>query len=155
MKRYLKEFGAVLLLVSLPIIIVAILFIIAFSIVGWYADMEQSKIQKEITAYVIENKDAIEIDSPLGHRAFHYTSTGTWDTEVNCGYYYSSEDIYLFTHKNPLYDEGGIYGVTLSSENSTPYKNGYREDGMYGNPLNWYYTEKICANWYYYELHLG
>ena len=141
------------MLVSLPIIIVAILFIIAFSIVGWYTDMEQSKIQKEITAYVLENKDTIEIDSPLGHQAFHHFGTGSWDTEVNYGYYYSPEDVHLFIYENPLFDGSGIYGVPLSSENSTPYKNGYREDGLYGDDQDWYYTEKICANWYYYELH--
>lgn len=142
-----------LLLVPLALLIAFVLLILViFLIIGWQADMEQSKIQKEITAYVLENRDTIEINSPLGHQAFHYFGTGSWDTEVNYGYYFSPEDVYLFAYEDPLYDESGIYGYPLSLEHSTPYKNGYRKDGIYGDPLDWYYTEKICDNWYYYEL---
>lgn len=156
MKRHTKWLLLPLALILTPIamlIAVAILVLVIFLIVGWYADVEQCRIQEEITAYVLANKDSIEIDAPFGDQAFHYTSTGSWDTEVNYGYYYSPEDIFLFTHKNPLYDEGGIYGVPLSLEYSTPCRNGYRDDGIYGDAHDWYYTEKICDNWYYYELH--
>jgi len=156
MKRYAKLLLIPLALILAPVAILIafiLLILVIFLIVGWCADAEQYRIQKEITAYVLENKSTIEIDSPLGHQAFHYFGTGSWDTEVNYGYYYSPEDVYLFAYEDPLYDESGIYGYPLSLEHSTPYKNGYREEGLYGDDQDWYYTEKICANWYYYELH--
>lgn len=138
MKRYFKEVGFLFLLVSLPIIIVVILFIIAFSIVGWYADMEQSKIQKEITAYVLENKDTIEINAPYGYQHFEYACTGLVSASVEFGYYYSKND----THN-----------ISTAADNR--YKDGYREDGIGSDPVDWYYSEKICNHWYYYEFHDG
>ena len=156
MKRYAKLLLIPLALILVPVAILIafiLLILVIFLIVGWCADAEQYRIQKEITAYVLEHKSTIEIDSPLGHQAFHYFGTGSWDTEVNYGYYYSPEDVYLFAYEDPLYDESGIYGPRLSLKHSTPYRKGYRDDGLYGDDQDWYYTEKICANWYYYELH--
>lgn len=147
MKRYLKW-------ILIPVAVGSIFFTAGSIFVG-VSSLQDWQTKNEIFDYVLENKDSIEIDAPFGHQAFHYTSTGSWDTEVNYGYYYSPEDAYLFTHEDPLYDESGIYGVPLSLEYSTPYRNGYRDDGIYGDAQDWYYTEKICDNWYYYELHDG
>ncbi len=156
MNRYKDGLSTLLIVALVPVaklIVFALFLSVIFLVVGVHDDIEQAKIQKEITAYVLENKDTIKIDSPLGHQAFHYFGTGSWDTEVNYGYYYSPEDIYLFAYEDPLYEESGIYGPPLSLKYSTPYRNGYRDDGIYGDDHDWYYTEKICANWYYYELH--
>ncbi len=156
MNRYKDGLLTLLIVILIPVakLIVFALFLSAiFLAIGVHDDIEQAKIRKEIFSYVLENKDTIEIDSPLGHQAFHYFSTGSWDTEINYGYYYSPEDVYLFAYEDPLYDESGIYGPRLSLKHSMPYRKGYRDDGLYGDDQDWYYTEKICANWYYYELH--
>lgn len=156
MKRYLKWIlipGALVLSPVIILVEICIVFFVIGSIFIGVGNFRDWQTKNKIFDYVLENKDSIEIDAPFGHQAFHYTSTGSWDTEVNYGYYYSPEDAYLFTHEDPLYDKSGIYGSPLSLEHSTPYEDGYREDGIYGDPLDWYYTEKICDNWYYYELH--
>jgi len=141
MKRYFEWLSVPLALILSPIAIlitVAIPFIVAFSIVGWHADMEENKIQKEITDYVLENKDSIELNTPRGYQSFVYTYTPTFDGGIEFGYYYSEDNTYI--------------GDT-SEKNR--YRKGYRTDAFGGDPFDWYYTEKICDQWFYYEDHDG
>ena len=106
---------------------------------------EAKQIKTEILEYVLQNKDSIEIDAPFGYQVFRYAGTGDVTSSVDYGYYYSENDVYL------SYGGGG-----LSMKPETKYKNGYRYYGAINNdPTDWYYTEKICDNWYYYELHDG
>lgn len=140
-KRHIKWILIPVALILSPVIILVEVFIVIFiigSISNWHASLEWEAIQNEITTYVLENKDSIEIDTLYGYQHFEYTYTGFWDASVEFGYYYSEND----THNgNPTEDER--------------YKNGYRIDGIDGDPVDWYYSEKICDHWYYYELHDG
>ena len=83
--------------------------------------------------HVPENKDQIEVTE--NKQTSHYASTGLAIAGVEYGYYYDSED--RFERK----DE--------------PYRNGFRWDGYPDDPTDWYYTERICENWFYYEVHDG
>lgn len=99
---------------------------------------ERSDIKAEIFEYVLQNKDNIELDPNKMYQEFFYRATGDITAGVDYGYYYSE------------YDK---YEVAPSEENR--YKSGYRIFGINGDPADWYYTEKICDHWYYYELHDG
>ena len=118
--------AAVLLLIS-P-------FAIFWTIGSIAGHVQDQQIKKDVFEYVLENKDTLQLDAPRNHQEFIFTTTGSWDTYVEYGYYYSEDD---------------TYSITPTKERE--YKNGYRIDTVYGDPLDWYYTEKICDNWYYYE----
>lgn len=121
---------------------------------GIAGSVERHRIRSEVFEFILENKDTIEADSPHENQAFHYTSTGFSDAGVNFGYYYSAEDNHLFIYDDPLW--GSTSGDAISPDKwATSYRKGLRVDEVYGDPLDWYYTEKICNNWYYYELHDG
>jgi len=140
MKRYFKWFLALLVLVFHPIILlVAVLLLVLTlgTIGGWCASWEWNTIQKEVTAYVLENKDSIPLNSPDRDQTFVYMTGGSWDTHLEFGYYYSSDDTYRY--------------VTPTKENK--YKKGYRMYGIPNDKHDWYYTAKLCDHWYYYELH--
>ena len=36
-----------------------------------------------------------------------------------------------------------------------PYRHGYRTYGIPDEDTDWYYEERICENWFYYEIHDG
>lgn len=137
MEQHTKCFLAPLAAILIPIAILVTLVLAVFFTADWYADMEQSKLQKEITAYVLKNKDTIEINAPYGYQHFEYACTGLVSASVEFGYYYSKND----THNISTADNR--------------YKDGYREDGIGSDPVDWYYSEKICNHWYYYEFHDG
>ena len=138
MKRYFKEVGFLFLLVSIPVIIVIVLIFAIGTIGVWHASWEWGTIQKEVMTYVLENKDSIELNAPRGYQSFVYTYTPTFDGGIEFGYYYS---------------EDNTYNGDTSEKNR--YRKGYRTDNYGGDPFDWYYTEKICDYWFYYEGHDG
>lgn len=141
MKRYLKWILIPLALILFPIIILIGVAIVVFtigSIGSWHASLEWKAIQNEITAYVLENKDSIEQSVADGYQRFVYTYTPTFDGGIEFGYYYS---------------EDNTYNGDTSKEKR--YRKGYRTDDFGGDPFDWYYTEKICDQWFYYEDHDG
>ena len=154
----MKQLTKTLLIVIACVCCVALLLVLFFALPGMVGgiagSIEQQKIRRDVLDFVLENKDTIEVTSPHGKQAFHYKDTGSWDTSVYFGYYYSAEDNYLFIYEAPLWGSGE-YGSTISYNESRSYKKGIRIDGIFGDPIDWYYTEKICDNWYYYELHDG
>lgn len=99
---------------------------------------EAKQIKAEIFEYVLQNKDSIEIDAEDDYKEFFYKGTGDITSSVDYGYYYTKDDDYEFP-----------------SGRGEKYKNGFRLDNLGNDPTDWYYTEKICDNWYYYELHDG
>lgn len=141
MKQHFKWFFAILLMGFHPIIEFAAVLLLVFIlgiIGGWHASWEWNAIQKEVTAYVLENKDSIELNAPRGYQSFVYTYTPTFDGGIEFGYYYS---------------EDNTYNGDTSKNNR--YRKGYRTDDYGGDPFDWYYTEKICDQWFYYEDHDG
>lgn len=128
-----------LLLAPLALLIAFILLILViFLIVGWQSDMEERQIQKEITSYVLEHKDTIERNTPHEYRSFVYTYTPTFDGGIEFGYYYSEDNKY-----------------TGDTSKMSRYRKGYRMDNVRGDPFDWFYTERICDKWFYYEDHDG
>ena len=141
MKRY-KDGFLTLLIMSLVPVAILVAFLLLFFIIGtigsWHASWEWRAIQKEVTAYVLENKESIELNTPGGHQTFVYAYTPTFDGGIEFGYYYS---------------EDNTYNSDTSKENQ--YRRGYRTDDYGGDPFDWYYTERICDQWFYYEEHDG
>ena len=90
-------------------------------------------MRKEIMEYVLENKDHIEITE--ANQRFPYAYTGLAIAGVEYGYCFDAEDRFEMKGK--------------------PYRNGYRTDGYPDDPTDWYYTERICENWFYYKVHDG
>lgn len=154
----MKQLTKALFIVTACVCCAALLLVLFFALPGLVGGIvgstEQQKIRSDVFRFVLENKGTIEVTAPHGNQAFHHTDTGSWDTSVYFGYYYSEEDNYLFIYEDPLWG-GGEYGITISPNESKSYKKGIRIDGIFGDPIDWYYTEKICDNWYYYELHDG
>ena len=141
MKQRFKWLLAILLLWFHPIVELAagLLLVLAIGAIGgWHASWEWNVIQKEVTAYVLENKDSIELSAPRGYQSFVYTYTPTFDGGIEFGYYYSKDN---------------TYNGNTSKKNR--YRKGYRTDNYGGDPFDWYYTEKICDHWFYYEDHDG
>ena len=105
-------------------------FVLPGAIGGIIGHIQDQQIKKDVFEYVLENKDTLQLGALHNHQEFIFTTTGSWDTYVEYGYYYSEDD---------------TYSITPTKERE--YKNGYRIDTVYGDPLDWYYTEKICDNW--------
>ena len=95
-------------------------------------------MQKEIYAYVLENKDVFEKNPPQHDELILYDCTGIVSAGVDYGYYYSSDD---------------TYNTYTGLQNE--YRNGYRKNGYPDDSTDWYFTSKICEHWYYYEIHDG
>lgn len=141
MKRCADWFLTSLIVIVIPVAIATAVLLLIFAIgtIGvWHASWEWSAIQKEVTTYVLENKDSIELNAPHGYQNFVYTYTPTFDGGIEFGYYYS---------------EDSTYNGDTSEKNR--YRKGYRTDNFGGDPFDWYYTEKICDHWFYYEDHDG
>ena len=98
-----------------------------------YGKIENRVICREVTNYVLENRDSIVVIDD--HQSFVYKTTGMVSAGVEYGYYFDAEN--EFVMKGMLY------------------RNGYRTDGYPDDPTDWYYTERICENWFYYEVHDG
>lgn len=154
----MKQLTKTLLVIVACACCVALLLVLFFALPGMaggiVGSIEQYRVRSDVFKFVLENRDAIDITSPYGEQAFHHTDTGSWDTSVYFGYYFSVDDNYRFIYEDPLWG-GGEYGSSISPNESRAYKKGIRIDGVFGDSIDWYYTEKICDNWYYYELHNG
>ena len=126
--RYILPFLAIMLA---PFI----LFCLLLAGLSVFRDVRYRQIRNEIFSYVQKNADRIELDSPDTYQEFFYTSTGLQDGGVEYGYYYDPDDDYAFCGE--------------------PYRKGYRTYGIPDDDTDWYYTERICENWFYYEIHDG
>ena len=138
MKRYRDGILAWLIMTIVPVAILAVFSLFLFVplfFIGGYGDIEQSSVRKEIFAYVMENKDELVLEVVPG-KEIEYAYVGFWDASIEYGYYYSEHQ-----------------GIPSSPESR--YRSGYRFDGYGGDPVDWYYFEPICENWYYYEIHDG
>lgn len=98
-----------------------------------YGKIENRAICREVTNYVLENRDSIVVIDD--HQPFVYKTTGMVSAGVEYGYYFDAENEFV------------MKGMS--------YRNGYRTDGYPDDPTDWYYTERICENWFYYEVHDG
>lgn len=96
---------------------------------------QRLQIRNEIFDYVLENHANSDIGIPNGYQEFVYATTGLLDGGVEYGYYYSPDDDHC-----------------LQGE---PYRRGYRTYGIPDDETDWYYSERICENWFYYEIHDG
>lgn len=100
-----------------------------------YGKIQNSKIRNDVFEYVLENKDTIELKNKNESEEFLFTTTGLSIGGVEYGYYYSPDNDYSMTGE--------------------PYKKGYRINGIPDESTDWYYTERIYENWFYYEIHDG
>ena len=98
-----------------------------------YGKIENRMMCRKISNYILENKDSIEVTEI--RQSFVYKTTGMVSAGVEYGYYFDA------------YDQFDMKG--------NPYRNGIRVDGYPDDSTDWYYTERICENWFYYEVHDG
>ena len=100
-----------------------------------FSEVQRCQIRNDIFSYVQENSDAIELTNSNSYQNFFYAATGLQDSGVEYGYYYAPDDNYA------------LHGEA--------YRNGYRIYGIPDDDTDWYYSERICENWFYYEIHDG
>ena len=120
-----------------------ILILVVVSVTACGTSFSKSNY-REISSYVLENKDVI----PHKNETEFYThkTTGLFDAGVFYGYYYTKSD-----------------KITVAGDDVYPSNLGsgvYEADGdtYFGKPnsgTDWYFTKKITDNWYYFELHCG
>ncbi len=126
---------------AIPIIFLSKLFCVVLLIVALYvsgflaAQVKRNQIRGDIFSYVQENRDNIVLKNPEYFQEFFYAATGIQDGSVEYGYYYTPNDRYI--HKGEAY------------------RNGYRMYGIPDDDTDWYYSERICEDWFYYEIHDG
>ena len=111
------------------------LFALLLLVLSTWNEVQRFQIRNEIISYVEENANTIELDNPSTCQEFFYTATGLQDGSVEYGYYYSPDDVPLFQGE--------------------PYRRGYRIYGIPDDRTDWCYSERICENWFYYEIHDG
>ena len=129
--RFLRYILLIIAILLAPLILLYLLLAGLFI----FGEVQRNQIRNEIFSYVQENSDAIELTNPNSYQEFFYTTTGLQDGGVEYGYYYAPDDDYA------------LHGE--------PYRNGYRIYGIPDDDTDWYYTEQICENWFYYEIHDG
>ena len=98
-----------------------------------YGKIENRVMCWSVSNYVLENRDSIVVLDD--HQSFEYKTTGMVSAGVEYGYYFDTEN------------EFAMKGIS--------YRNGIRVDGYPDDRTDWYYTEQICENWFYYEVHDG
>ena len=118
-----------------PIILLILLACVGFAAFFIFGEVQRYHIRNEIFTYVQENVHNIEVGSPGSYQEFFYTATGLQDGGVEYGYYYSPDDDHC------------VQGE--------PYRKGCRTYGIPDDSTDWYYSERICENWFYYEIHDG
>ena len=118
-----------------PIILLVLLLGVGFTAISIIGELQRYHIRNEIFTYVQENVHNIEVGSPGSYQEFFYTATGLQDGGVEYGYYYSPDDNHCLQEE--------------------PYRRGYRTHGIPDDSTDWYYSERICENWFYYEIHDG
>ena len=129
--RFLRYILLIIAILLAPLI----LFYLLLAGLFIFGEVQRCQIRNEIFSYVQENSDAIERTNPNSYQEFFYTATGLQDGGVEYGYYYAPDDDYA------------LHGES--------YRNGYRIYGIPDDDTDWYYTEWICENWFYYEIHDG
>ena len=127
----------VLLSPFLLLILGCLLLLFVFTI---RSNIKTNNIKKEIFSYVLENRVSLE-ETTEKNKKIIYDSTGLQDGGVTYGYFFSEteEEYYDKNRLNPR----------------RAYRSGVRTDGYPDDPADWLYTERICDNWYYYEVHDG
>lgn len=125
----------VLRLTVVPLVQCVALFFMPLPIVYIAGQVERNQIRDEIFEYVIENKDEIELENPALRQEFYYKPTGLSISGVEYGYIYNPRNDFSY---------GG-----------EKYRTGYRTYGIPDEDTDWYYEERICENWFYYEIHDG
>lgn len=124
------------LIIGISVILLALLIILSpFFVISILGNIQNSRIRNEVFTYVLENKNSIELHDMSRSQEFFYTATGLSIGGIEYGYYYAPDNDYH-----------------LKGE---PYKKGFRVFGIPDEPTDWYYTERICVNWFYYEIHDG
>lgn len=134
-KKHAKVIPLILLIFLSPIIVVVLLLGIGFAALSIWGEVQHYQIRNEIISYVQENFQSLVLTSPDSHQEFFYTATGFQDGGIEYGYYYSPDDDHIFQGE--------------------PYRKGNRTYGIPDDPTDWYYSERICENWFYYEVHDG
>ena len=134
-KDLIKALSLVLVALLSPLILGIMAFLLPLPLIYISGHVERNRIRNEIFAYVLENRDSIELKNPNLQQDFFYTATGLQDGGVEYGYYYAPDDDYV------------LHGE--------PYRNGCRTYGVPDDDTDWYYSERICENWFYYEIHDG
>lgn len=129
----MKKVLSIILCIVALLMGVAAWLLAPYAVIAIWGRIEDSCLRNEIIEYVLENKDQIEVTET--RQTFPYAYTGLAIAGVEYGYYYDAED--RFEMKG------------------TPYRNGFRRHGYPDEPTDWYYTERICENWFYYEVHDG
>lgn len=129
--RFLRYILLIIAILLAPFI----LFSLLFASLSIDSEVQRCQIRNEIFSYVQENLNNIELSNPNRSQDFFYTATGLQDSGVEYGYYYAPDDDYA------------LHGE--------PYRKGYRTYGIPDDDTDWYYTERICENWFYYEIHDG
>jgi len=134
-KDWIRAVSLIPVVLLSPLILVIMAFVLPLPFIYISGHVERNQIRNEIFTYVSENKDAIKPKNPNFSQEFFYTATGLQDGGVEYGYYYAPDDNH-----------------TLRGE---PYRKGYRTYGVPDDDTDWYYSERICENWFYYEIHDG
>ncbi len=124
MKRAVKYVLIIIGCFLAAVLFIISLFAVPFAIVGITGHIQDQKIKNDTFRYVLENKDTIQLNPSVNHQEFIFTTTGSWDTYVEYGYYYSADDTY-----------------DIKPTEESKYKRGYRYDGIHSDPL-----ERHCAN---------
>ena len=123
-------------IIGISLSLLAILIMLSpFFVISILGNIQNSRIRNEVFSLVLETKDSIKLDDSNMSQEFFYTATGLSIGGVEYGYYYSPNDDY-----------------SIKGES---YKRGYRTYGIPDESTDWYYTERICENWFYYEIHDG
>lgn len=129
-KKAKKALEIVLVMLVFPILIASVL------LYGWISvKIEDYTTRNQIIEYVLVNRDSIDVNNNGRYQGFTYSYRGNITAYVEYGYYYSPNDTYQWC------DE--------------PYRDGFRTYGVPDEKTDWCYNEKICDNWYYYEIHDG
>jgi len=118
-----------------PIALAIAAFVIPLPFIYISGQVQRYQIRDETFEYVLENKDEIELENPALRQEFCYKSTGLSIGGVEYGYIYNPSNDFSY---------GG-----------EKYWNGYRTYGIPDEDTDWYYEERICENWFYYEIHDG
>ena len=117
------------------LLILPVMFVLTL-LFGWIGGrIYDHMVRNEVFAYVRQNRETIELIDPERYQEFFYSASGLQDGGTEYGYYFEPNDAYVMAGE--------------------PYRGGYRMFGIPDDDADWYYTERICENWFYYEIHDG
>lgn len=118
-----------------PLILLISLLGIGFVLLSVFSEVQRYQIRNDIFSYIQENSGNITLNDQENYQYYFYASTGFQDGSIEYGYYYSPDDAYIHCGE--------------------PYREGYRTYGIPDDETDWYYTERICENLFYCEIHDG